>query len=51
MARFRESDSLTLLTVNYMTEVLEAEDADGVTEGTGAEFSGNSAVPGNSSDI
>ena len=44
-------DSLTLLTVNYGPEILGGEDADGLMQGTGTEFSSNLAVPGNSSDI
>ena len=34
------SDPLTLLTVEYGPDVLRGEDADGLTQGTGAEFSG-----------
>ena len=45
------SDLLTLLTGDYGPEILRGEDADGLTQGTGTEFSANSAVPGNSFDI
>ena len=47
----KTSDLLTLLSVDYGPEILRGEDTDGLAEGTGIEFSGNSAVPGNSSDI
>ena len=42
---------LTLLSVDYGPEILRGEDADGLTQGTGAELSANSVVPGNSPDI
>ena len=47
----KPSDPLTLLTVDYGPEILRGEDADGLTQEAGTEFSCNSAVPGNSSDI
>ena len=42
---------LTLLTVEYGPEILRGEDADGLTQGAGAELSCNSVIPGDSSDI
>ena len=45
------SDPLTLLTLDYGPEILRGEDADGLTQGAGTEFSSDSAAPGNSTDI
>ena len=43
----KPSDPLTLLTIDYRPEIL----TDGLIQGTDTEFSSNSAVSGNSSDI
>ena len=43
--------SLTLLSDDYEPEILRGEDADGLTQGSGAELSVDSVVPGNSPDI
>ena len=47
----KPSDPLTLLTGDHGPEIRRGEDADGLPHGTSSEFSANSAVPGNSSDI
>ena len=39
------SVTLTLLSGDYRLEILRGEDADGLTQGAGTEFLGNSAVP------
>ena len=48
---FESSVPLTLLSVDYGTEILRCEDADGLTLGTGAEFCCKPVVPGDSSEI
>ena len=40
-----------LLSVDDGPEILGGEDANGLFQGAGAEFSGNSAISGHSSDI
>ena len=45
------SNPLTLITVGYQPEIVGGGDADGVSQRAGAEFSGYSAIPGQSSDI
>ena len=47
----KSSDPLTLLSVDYGLDILGVEDANSLTQGTSAEFSSNSAILGNSTDI
>ena len=47
----RPSIPLTLLSVDYGPEILGSKDADGLTQGSGAELIVDSVVPGNSTDI
>ena len=45
------SNPLTLLTVDYDTDILVGEDADCMSHGSSAELSGDSAVSRHASDV